>query len=156
MAVLTWKKNIAANTVLKFLWKLYLRNHWTYFNETIRICYCYPNFLLYTSFIGYINNTIYFNSHMHIDEQITNIIPKWIHVFIQDCDVYKHENSRNVFYLYFFWNKYLRQPSIDFDFWKLMSSGDVVYMEHWWHDYKRDNKTQTQTCTHMPSWRSQM
>ena len=33
------------------------------------------------SFIGYINNTviklpIYFNLHMHIDEQIINIIPK--------------------------------------------------------------------------------
>jgi hypothetical protein len=32
---------------------------------------------------GYINNTmikltIYFNSHMSIDEQITNIIPKWL------------------------------------------------------------------------------
>ena len=42
-----------------------------------------------TSFIGYINNTmiklaIYFNSLMRIDEQITNIIPKLIHVFIQD------------------------------------------------------------------------
>ena len=42
-----------------------------------------------TSFIGYINNTmikltIYFISLMRIDEQITNIIPLWIHVFIQD------------------------------------------------------------------------
>jgi hypothetical protein len=41
------------------------------------------------SFIGYINNTmikltIYFISLMRIDEQITNIIPLWIHVFIQD------------------------------------------------------------------------
>ena len=34
---------------------------------------------------------------MHIDKQITNIIPKWIHVFIQD-----HKNARIVFYLYFF------------------------------------------------------
>jgi len=41
-------------------------------------------FILYSnmmSFIGYINNTmikisIYLNSHMHIDEQIINIIPK--------------------------------------------------------------------------------
>ena len=38
-----------------------------------------------TCFIGYINNamiklTIYFNSLMRIDEQITNIIPLWIHV----------------------------------------------------------------------------
>jgi hypothetical protein len=42
-----------------------------------------------TSFIGYIHNTmikltIYFNSLMRIDEHITNIIPLWIHVFIQD------------------------------------------------------------------------
>jgi hypothetical protein len=39
-----------------------------------------------TSFIGYINNTviklqIYCISHMNIDKQIINIIPKWIHVF---------------------------------------------------------------------------
>jgi len=38
------------------------------------------NYYNMTSFTGYINNTmiklvIYFNSHMHIDEQITNIIP---------------------------------------------------------------------------------
>jgi hypothetical protein len=42
-----------------------------------------------TSLIGYINNTviqlpIYLYSRMRIDEQIINIIPKWIHVFIQD------------------------------------------------------------------------
>jgi hypothetical protein len=59
-----------------------------------------------TSFIGYMNNTmikltIYFNSDMHIDEQITNIIPNWIHVFIQDRGVYKNKNVR------FFRNKYL-------------------------------------------------
>ena len=29
-------------------------------------------------------------------------------------------------YLYFFRNKYLKQPSIDFDFWNLTSLGDVV------------------------------
>ena len=52
-----------------------------------------------TSFIVYINNTvinllIYFNSHMLIDQQIINIIPEWIHVFIQDRDAYiKHKNS---------------------------------------------------------------
>jgi hypothetical protein len=50
-----------------------------------------------TSFIGYINNTmiklkIYFNSHMRIDEQIRNIIPQWIHVFIHDRGAYKHKN----------------------------------------------------------------
>jgi hypothetical protein len=38
-----------------------------------------------TSFIGYMDNTmiklpIYFNSHMRIDEQIINIIPKFFHV----------------------------------------------------------------------------
>ena len=59
------------------------------------------------SFIDYINNTmikltIYFNSHVRIDEQITNIIPKWIHVFIQDGGAYKHKNARIVSYLYFF------------------------------------------------------
>jgi hypothetical protein len=43
--------------------------------------------------------TIYFNSHMRIDEQIINIIPKWIHVFIQDRGAYKHKNYRIVIYL---------------------------------------------------------
>ena len=46
-----------------------------------------------TSFIGYMDNTmiklpIYFNSHMRIDEQIINIIPKFFHV------LYKHTNAR--------------------------------------------------------------
>ena len=40
----------------------------------------YVNKQKMTSFIGYINNimiklAIYFNSHMRVDEQITNIIP---------------------------------------------------------------------------------
>jgi hypothetical protein len=30
---------------------------------------------------------------MHIDEQIINIIPKSIHVFIQDRGAYKHKHS---------------------------------------------------------------
>ena len=35
-----------------------------------------------------------------------------------------------LFYTYiFFRNKYLRQPSMDFDFWNLASSGDVVYKD---------------------------
>ena len=46
-----------------------------------------------TSFIGNINNTmikltIYFIWLMRIDEQITNIIPLWIHVFIRDRGEY--------------------------------------------------------------------
>ena len=49
-----------------------------------------------TSFIGYINNTaiklpIYFKSHMRIDDQIIDIIPKWIHVLIQDHGAYKQK-----------------------------------------------------------------
>ena len=41
---------------------------------------CFVEYSNMTSFIGYINHTlikltIYFNSHMHIDEQIKNIIP---------------------------------------------------------------------------------
>ena len=48
-----------------------------------------------TFFIGCINNTaiklpIYFNSHVRINEQIIDIIPKLIHVFIQDYGAYKH------------------------------------------------------------------
>jgi small basic protein len=55
-----------------------------------------------TFFIGYINNamiklTIYSNSLMGIDEQITNIFPKGIHVFIQIRGAYKHKNIRMVF-----------------------------------------------------------
>lgn len=54
-----------------------------------------------TSFIGYVNNTvikppIYFNSHMRIGEQIKNIIPKGIHVFIQDLGTCKPKTARNV------------------------------------------------------------
>ena len=54
-----------------------------------------------TSFLDYINDTvrkllIYFNSHMHIDKQIINIIPKYIHVFIQDHGAYKQKNSQIV------------------------------------------------------------
>ena len=51
------------------------------------------------SFIGYLNNTviklpIYFNSQMHIDEQIIDIIPKLIRVFVQVRGAYiKHNNS---------------------------------------------------------------
>ena len=59
------------------------------------------------SFIGYITSTvkkltIYFKSHIHIDEQITNIIPKWMHVFVQDCGAYKHKNARFIFWHIFF------------------------------------------------------
>jgi hypothetical protein len=37
--------------------------------------------------------------------------------FDQDHGAYKHKNARIVFFTYIFsWNKYLRQPSIDFDF----------------------------------------
>jgi hypothetical protein len=48
---------------------------------------------------------------MRINEQITNIITKSIHIFIQDRGAYKHNNARIVFHLYFFRNKYIRQPS---------------------------------------------
>ena len=33
------------------------------------------------------------NSHMHIVKQIINVIPKRLHVFIQDRHVYKHNNT---------------------------------------------------------------
>jgi len=90
-----------------------------------------------TSFIGYIDDemiklTIYFNSQKRIDEQITNIIPLWIHVFIQDRGAYKHKNVRIMCLPIFFRNKYLKQPSIDIDFCKLTSSRDVVYKVRWW------------------------
>ena len=40
-----------------------------------------------------------------------------------------------LFFTYiFFPNKYLRQSSMDFDFWNLTSSGDIVYKERWWHN----------------------
>jgi hypothetical protein len=66
-----------------------------------------------TSFIGDINNTIikltiYFNSHMRIDEQITIIISSWIHVFIQDHGAYKYENAGIVYLAYFFPKKILK------------------------------------------------
>ena len=32
--------------------------------------------------------------------------------------------------------KYLRQPSINFDFCNLSSSGDIVYKDRWWHWHK--------------------
>ena len=86
-----------------------------------------------TSFIGYMDNTmiklpIYFNSHMRIDEQIINIIPKWFHV------LYKHTNARFASrHIFFSRNKYLKQPFINFNFCNLSSSGDVVYKEGWWH-----------------------
>jgi hypothetical protein len=41
---------------------------------------------------------------------------KSINVFIQDLGAYKHKNIRIVFTYIFFRNKYLRQPSTDFDF----------------------------------------
>ena len=65
---------------------------------------------------------------MCIDEQITNIIPHWIYVFIQDRGAYKHKNAHVVFFTSIFSrNKYLRQPSIDFDCCNLMFSCDIVY-----------------------------
>jgi hypothetical protein len=60
-------------------------------------------------FLNLIFSFIYiFNSHMRIDKQITNIIPYWIHVFIQDRGAYKHKNACIVFILYFFSEKYLK------------------------------------------------
>jgi hypothetical protein len=45
---------------------------------------------------------------MCIDEQITNVIPHWIHVFIQDRGACKHKNSHIVFFTSIFSrNKYL-------------------------------------------------
>jgi hypothetical protein len=80
-----------------------------------------------TSFIGYINNTvlklpIYFNSNMVL---FIYIIPKWIHIFIQDRSAFKQKCS----YCFF--------TSIGFHFCNLSSSGDVVYKERWrhWHRY---------------------
>jgi hypothetical protein len=41
---------------------------------------------------------------------------KSINVFIQDLGAYKHKTAHIVFtYIFFFRNKYLRQPSTDFD-----------------------------------------
>jgi hypothetical protein len=41
--------------------------------------------------------------------------------------VHTHIQTSVLFvYLYFFRNEYLKQPSIDFDFWNLTSLGDVV------------------------------
>ena len=70
----------------------------------------------------YINNTvikllIYFNSRMRIDELIINIIPK--------------KTFSKILEKYFFLEKYLRQPSMDFDVCNLLSSGDVIYKERW-------------------------
>ena len=90
-----------------------------------------------TSFVGYVNNNvikpIYFKSHMRIDEQIIKIIPNKINVFIQGCDAYKHNNSRNCSWHICFRKKYLRQQYCDFDVCKLSSTGDVVYKERLWH-----------------------
>ena len=71
-------------------------------NSLLKYFITYSNM---NSFIGYINNTmiiltIYFNSHMRIDEQINNIIPCWIHVFIQDRGAYKHKNALLFFFFY--------------------------------------------------------
>jgi hypothetical protein len=90
-----------------------------------------------TSFVGYINNTmikltIYFNSHMHIDEHITNIQTSFLTEFMYSYRIVVHTNMIVpilVLYLYFFRNKYLKQPSIDFDIYNLTFSGDVVYKE---------------------------
>ena len=74
-----------------------------------------------TSINGYISNTvikhpIYFNSHMRIDEQIINIIHKWIRVFIQNRSAYIKQKNIVLFLaiIVFRKKKYLRQPSIDF------------------------------------------
>ena len=65
-----------------------LNNHGKYLYKLTK----YSNI---ATFIGYINKSpIYFNLHMHIDEQIISIIPKWIQLFIQYCGAYiKHKNS---------------------------------------------------------------
>ena len=69
-------------------------------------CICFSNM---TSFTGYINNTvikllIYFNPHIHIFNQIINIIPKWFHVFTQDRGAYNHKNILVLFlYIGLFW-----------------------------------------------------
>ena len=59
---------------------------------------------------------------MHIDELIINLIPKKTFSKILE----------NIFFL----EKYLRQPSMDFDVCNLLSSGDVIYKECWWHWHK--------------------
>jgi len=64
---------------------------------------------------------------MRIVEQITNIIPKWFHSFIQDRGAYKHKDARFVslhINFCFLKKKYLRQPSIDFEFCYLSSIGE--------------------------------
>jgi len=66
---------------------------------------------------------------MRIDEQITNIISKWIYVFIQDRGAYKNKNARIVFNLYFFY--FLRQPSIDFSVFRWRSlQGTLMTLQH--------------------------
>jgi hypothetical protein len=103
-------------------------------------CICFSNM---TSFTGYINNTviklqIYFNPHIHIFNQIINIISKWFHVFTQNRGAYNHKNTC-IFPLHsLVLKKYWRQPSINFYFCNLSSSGDIVYLykEHWWHWHK--------------------
>jgi len=44
---------------------------------------------------------------MQIEEQIIDIFPKLIHVFIQDCGAYKHNNVRIVLDKKFFQKKIL-------------------------------------------------
>jgi hypothetical protein len=71
-----------------------------------------------TSFIGYVNNTvikpsIYFNSHMRIGKQIKNIIPKGIHVFIQDHGTCKPKTFLVLTWVKLFQRKFCGQNSTD-------------------------------------------
>ena len=73
-----------------------------------------------TSSVGYANYTmiklmIYFNSHIRIDEQITN---KFLSEFIYSYRTVVHTDITipELFLPIYFRNKYLRQPSTDFDF----------------------------------------
>jgi len=93
-----------------------------------------------TSFFGHINNTaiklpLYFNSLMRIDEQIINIITKWMYSYM----IVVHTSIIILVLLldiYFFPEKILlRRPLIDFDFCYWSFSGNVVYDERWWHWY---------------------
>ena len=85
-----------------------------------------------TSFIGHINNTlikfpIYFNSHMRTFEQIINIIRE-PSKFMYSCRTMVHTNMQilELFQdIYFFPEKILREPSIDFDVCNMSSSSDA-------------------------------
>jgi len=85
-----------------------------------------------TSFIGYIDNAvikllIYFNSHMRLDEQI---ITSFLSKFMYSYRTVVHTNIKILELLPdIFLEKYLRQPSIDFDDSNLSSSGDVTYFQ---------------------------